>query len=135
MDVFRVNGGRALRGTVQARGAKNAALPIFAAALLTDEPVTITNVPDLSDIRFMAEIIRHLGAEAERVAPDTWRITAKRLTNRAPYDLAAVKVIVEEAGGRFTDREGVATHAHDTAISSNGVLHDVVLDALKVGDA
>ena len=87
MDVFRINGGRALRGTVCARGAKNAALPIFAGALLTDEPVTITNVPDLSDIRFMAEIIRHLGAEAERIAPDTWRITARKLTNRAPYDL------------------------------------------------
>ena len=42
-----------------------------------------------------------------------------------PYDLAAVKVIVEEAGGTFTDRHGVATHEHDTAISSNGLLHDV----------
>jgi len=47
-----------------------------------------------------------------------------------PYDLAAVKVIVEEAGGRFTDREGVATHEHDTAISSNGVLHAEVISAL-----
>ena len=48
-----------------------------------------------------------------------------------PYDLAAVKVIVEEAGGTFTDREGVATHEHDTAISSNGLLHAAVLDALR----
>ncbi len=40
-----------------------------------------------------------------------------------PYDLAAVKVIVEEAGGTFTDRHGEATHEHDTAISSNGLLH------------
>ena len=40
-----------------------------------------------------------------------------------PYDLAAVKVIVEEAGGTFTDRDGVATHEHDTAISTNGLLH------------
>ena len=87
MDVFRVTGGRPLHGTVPASGAKNAALPLFAAALLTDEPVTITNVPDLSDVRFMAEIIRHLGAEAERTAPDTWRITAKKLTHRAPYEL------------------------------------------------
>lgn len=48
----------------------------------------------------------------------------------APYDLAAVRLIVEEAGGRFTDRHGVATHDHDTAISTNGVLHDEVLRRL-----
>lgn len=48
----------------------------------------------------------------------------------APYDLAAVKPIVEAAGGTFTDRHGDATHEHDTAISSNGLLHDTVIDAL-----
>lgn len=47
-----------------------------------------------------------------------------------PYDLAAVKLIVEQAGGRFTDRHGVATHEHDTAISSNGLLHDAVIARL-----
>jgi histidinol-phosphatase len=41
----------------------------------------------------------------------------------APYDLAAVMVIVEEAGGTFTDRNGVRTFEHDTAVSSNGLLH------------
>jgi histidinol-phosphatase len=41
----------------------------------------------------------------------------------APYDLAAVMVVVEEAGGRFTDRDGVRTFRHDTAVSSNGLLH------------
>ena len=40
-----------------------------------------------------------------------------------PYDLAAVMVIVEEAGGTFTDRHGERTYEHDTAISSNGLLH------------
>lgn len=49
----------------------------------------------------------------------------------APYDLAAVRVIVEEAGGRFTDRFGNATHEHSTAISSNGALHDHVIDRLR----
>lgn len=87
MDVFRVKGGRPLHGTVTASGAKNAALPLFAAALLTDQPVTLSDVPDLSDVRFMAEIIRHLGAEVERTTPGTWRITAKTVDNRAPYEL------------------------------------------------
>jgi len=48
----------------------------------------------------------------------------------APYDIAAVKPIVEAAGGRLTDRLGNATHEHDTAISTNGHLHDEVLRAL-----
>ena len=48
----------------------------------------------------------------------------------APYDLAAIKPIVEAAGGRFTDRLGEATHEHDTAISSNGLLHDEVIGLL-----
>lgn len=48
-----------------------------------------------------------------------------------PYDLAAVRLIVEEAGGRFTDRFGNATHDHPTAISSNGRLHDHVVSMLS----
>ena len=47
-----------------------------------------------------------------------------------PYDVAAVRLIVEEAGGRFTDRFGTATHEADTAISTNGVLHDEVMALL-----
>lgn len=47
-----------------------------------------------------------------------------------PYDLAAVQVIVEEAGGRFTDRHGVRTFQHDSSISSNGLLHDVAVARL-----
>lgn len=49
----------------------------------------------------------------------------------APYDIAAVRLIVEEAGGRFTDRHGVATHDHDSAVSTNGVLHDEVIRRLS----
>ncbi len=48
----------------------------------------------------------------------------------APYDIAAVRLLVEEAGGRFTDREGVATHETGTAISTNGLLHAEVLRRL-----
>ena len=67
MEVFRIRGGVTLRGEVRASGSKNATLPAFAAALLTSEPCVIENVPDLSDIRFMAEILRHLGAEVEKL--------------------------------------------------------------------
>ncbi|MGE9296439.1 MAG: UDP-N-acetylglucosamine 1-carboxyvinyltransferase, partial [Puniceicoccales bacterium] len=61
MDVVRITGGRPLRGEVTVSGAKNACLPIFAATLLTEETCVIENVPDLSDLRFMAQIIENLG--------------------------------------------------------------------------
>jgi histidinol-phosphatase len=48
----------------------------------------------------------------------------------APYDIAAVKPIIEAAGGSLTDRHGVVTHTHDTAISTNRLLHDTVLAEL-----
>ena len=51
----------------------------------------------------------------------------------APYDIAAVRLLVEEAGGTFTDRHGVATHDSDTAISTNGRLHPEVLRRLAAG--
>lgn len=50
----------------------------------------------------------------------------------APYDLAAVRLVVTEAGGTFTDRHGEHTHEHDTAISSNGVLHTEVIRRLSM---
>jgi histidinol-phosphatase len=48
-----------------------------------------------------------------------------------PWDVAAIQVLVEEAGGRFTDLSGVATYAGGSALSSNGTLHDAALAALK----
>ncbi|TVR49224.1 MAG: UDP-N-acetylglucosamine 1-carboxyvinyltransferase [Puniceicoccaceae bacterium] len=87
MDVIHLKGGLPLHGRVAAGGAKNAALPIFAATLLTDEPVTIENVPDLSDIRFMAQILEHLGASVERKDAHSWVIQAASVESLAPYEL------------------------------------------------
>ncbi len=87
MDVIRIQGGQPLSGTVRVSGAKNAALPILAATLLTDQACTIENVPDLSDVRFMAEILRYMGASVEQLDPHTWRIEAKSIDSTAPYEL------------------------------------------------
>ena len=87
MDVFRVTGNGPLNGSVAVGGAKNAALPLLAASLLTKDTVRLQNVPDLSDIRFMVEIMRHVGARVESPEPGTWEITAKDLTHTAPYEL------------------------------------------------
>jgi UDP-N-acetylglucosamine 1-carboxyvinyltransferase len=87
MDTFYVKGGSSLRGEITVGGAKNAALPIFAATLLTDEPCIIENVPGLSDIKFMAEILSTIGADVQEIKPNTWRIHAKKISHVAPYDL------------------------------------------------
>jgi UDP-N-acetylglucosamine 1-carboxyvinyltransferase len=63
MDRIRINGGARLNGEIAISGAKNAALPLMAACLLTEEPLVLSNVPWLADVAFMAELLRNLGAE------------------------------------------------------------------------
>jgi UDP-N-acetylglucosamine 1-carboxyvinyltransferase len=87
MDVFRVTGNGPLQGKVAVSGAKNAALPLLAASLLSADPVRLKNVPNLSDIRFMIEIMRHVGAKVTKSEPGTWEIHAQELTHIAPYEL------------------------------------------------
>jgi UDP-N-acetylglucosamine 1-carboxyvinyltransferase len=90
MDKLLIRGGRPLKGEVQISGAKNAALPQLCAALLTDEPVTLHNVPQLQDVATMLKLLRHMGATAERHAEraDELRIDAAHIgAPEAPYDL------------------------------------------------
>jgi UDP-N-acetylglucosamine 1-carboxyvinyltransferase len=61
MDRIRVTGGRRLKGEIPISGAKNAALPLMAAALLTDDALTLSNVPNLADVVYMADVLRQLG--------------------------------------------------------------------------
>src|SRR6202453_4565757 len=60
MDRFKIHGGKKLNGTVQISGAKNAALPAMAAALLTSDPVTLQNIPRVRDIITMAKLLAHM---------------------------------------------------------------------------
>ncbi|MGE9290815.1 MAG: UDP-N-acetylglucosamine 1-carboxyvinyltransferase [Puniceicoccales bacterium] len=87
MDVIRVEGGRPLKGRITAGGAKNSVLPIFAACILTDRECVIRNVPDLSDVRYMARILEHLGVSVVEEGEGTWRICAKQVQPEAPYEL------------------------------------------------
>jgi UDP-N-acetylglucosamine 1-carboxyvinyltransferase len=86
MESLLIKGGVPLRGEVQISGAKNAALPIMAATLLTGEPCVIRRVPDLSDVKFMGEILTCLGAEV-RFQGDSVRIQARKIKASADYDL------------------------------------------------
>ena len=73
---------------VRASGAKNAALPIIAAALLTADEVVLHNVPDLADVRTMGKLLTGMGVQFERISSDTVRIKANAVTStEAPYDL------------------------------------------------
>ncbi|MDP3721876.1 MAG: UDP-N-acetylglucosamine 1-carboxyvinyltransferase [Candidatus Omnitrophota bacterium] len=89
MDKLLVRSNGPLRGRVTVSGAKNAALPIMAACLLTEEPSTIEGVPPVTDVILMAEILRRLGVEVT-VAGDRLAIRPERYTGTAtPYDLVS----------------------------------------------
>ncbi len=66
MDKFVIEGGRALKGQVRCAGSKNSVLPILAASLLTDEPLSVPNAPQLADVEAMLDLLRDLGASAVR---------------------------------------------------------------------
>ncbi|MCC7374393.1 MAG: UDP-N-acetylglucosamine 1-carboxyvinyltransferase [Verrucomicrobiales bacterium] len=86
MDAFRIRGGRPLRGEIEISGSKNAALPIMSAALLTRERCVIRRVPNLSDVRFMGDILKSLGAHVE-FQGDTVIIEAKDIHEFGDYEL------------------------------------------------
>ena len=87
MDIFRISGGSPLHGKVKVSGSKNSALPLFAASLLTDEETILDNVPDLSDVNFMAEILAELGADVTRMSSNSWSIKPSSIVHYAPYEL------------------------------------------------
>jgi len=88
MDKLLITGGRPLEGEVRVSGAKNAALPIMCAALLTAKPLVLTNVPRLADVSTAAGLLRQMGVAVERSADGLMTLQAARITNRvAPYEL------------------------------------------------
>jgi UDP-N-acetylglucosamine 1-carboxyvinyltransferase len=87
MDKLVIQGGQPLKGDVRISGAKNAALPILCAALLTREPLTLTNVPDLNDIQTMLRLLAQMGVKVEQ-AGDRVTLDASSLDNpTAPYEM------------------------------------------------
>ena len=104
MDKIIVEGGRTLKGEVRISGAKNAALPILIASLLTDGINTFSNVPQLQDIHSTALLLENLGARVETKA-DTVRIDAGgQIKYEAEYDLVRkmrASVLVLAAGGQI----------------------------------
>jgi len=84
MEKFIIEGGVPLSGEVTPAGNKNAALPLVAACLLTDQPVVLHNIPQIQDVRVMRNLLESLGADIQDLGATSWRITCRNLR---PADL------------------------------------------------
>lgn len=127
MSTLLIEGGRRIEGRVDVEGNKNAALPLIAACLLTDEWCTLTNMPRIADVEVMARLLLDLGAEVEGIGSTTLRIRCEHVTKDEP-DSALVgrlrgsvlllgpllarrgRAIVAPPGGDFPARRSIKTH-------------------------
>ena len=129
MESFVIEGGRPLTGAVRAAGNKNAALPIIAACLLTDEPVTLRNVPAIRDVETMLELVADLGADVDRLGDGEVRVHAGASIRReldeelcrqirasillsGPLLAREGEAIVPPPGGDVIGRRRLDTHIH-----------------------
>ena len=109
MDKLVIEGGAALRGEVRVSGAKNAALPILCAALLTPEPLTLANVPRLNDVRTMQSLLSQMGVKVETGEPGQVTLEAATIDwPLAPYELVKTMRASILALGPLVARTGEA---------------------------
>ena len=136
VEAFVIEGARPLRGRVKAAGNKNGALPILAACLLTDEPVTLANVPRIRDVEVMLELIGTLGVEADWIGPNEVRVHAADIATveldeelcrkirtsillAGPLLARCGRASVAPPGGDVIGRRRIDTHIH--ALTELGV--------------
>ncbi len=137
---FVVKGGRKLSGTIRPAGNKNAALPIIAAALISDQPVYLENVPRIGDVETLADLVRSTGAHCEWSGPNSLHIHAKTVVAgnldprlcariRASILLAAPmlgrcgEVTLSPPGGDVIGRRRLDTHFH--VLSALGATYEL----------
>lgn len=150
MSTLLIEGGHRLQGHVSVGGNKNAALPLLAACLLTDEECVLTNVPRISDVEVMARLLLDVGAEVEGIGTTTLRVRAATVRKHSP-DRALVgrlrgsvlllgpllartgRAHIAPPGGDFPARRTISTHIEALlamgARDSGGPDHE-----LEVGD-
>jgi len=100
MEKFIIEGGQPIFGAVTPSGNKNAALPLLAACLLTDEPVTLRNLPAIGDITTMGELLSDVGVSIEKLDPNTWRVHARdiRTSKLNPHLFGRIRGSITLAG-------------------------------------
>ena len=155
MEEFVIEGGIPLQGEVTPSGNKNAALPLLAACLLTDEPVVLRNVPQIRDVLAMRKLIESLGAQIEELDTHTWQITTRELTashldpdlcRRIRASILVAGPVLARAGGlrlpppggdvigrRRVDTHILALHALGAKIDYNRVF-DIQASELRGAD-
>ena len=110
MEKLLIEGGHPISGTLIPSGNKNAALPLLAACLLTEEPVTLRNMPDIGDVQTMAGIVDDIGADVTQLGPHTWRVHAHdiRTTELSPELFGRIRGSITLAGPMLA-RTGAVT--------------------------
>ena len=156
MNQYLIEGGHPINGTVRASGNKNAALPCIAAAILTDEPVILRNIPEIEDVQVMFSIYRALGGEVNHTAQNTYELKLGDIkTSEIPLEYARKirasilfagpllartgKVILPPPGGDVIGRRRLDTHflalkELGAEVDFNGAIHFTVPSALKGED-
>ena len=138
MSTLVIEGGKRIEGRVDVEGNKNAALPLIAACLLTDEWCTLHNMPRIADVEVMARLLLDVGADVEGIGSTTLRIRCANITKDEP-DSALVgrlrgsvlllgpllarrgRAIVAPPGGDFPARRSIKTHLE--ALTAMGAVH------------
>ena len=127
MIEYHVEGGFPIKGTIHASGNKNAALPCIAACLLTPEPVSLDNIPEIQDTAVMIEILKSLGVSVEHLKKNTWKITCDTIEKTeippelskkirgsilfaGPLAARCGKAVMAPPGGDVIGRRRVDTH-------------------------
>lgn len=145
MEKFIIEGGRPLSGTVTPSGNKNAALPLLAATLLTDEPVTLHNLPSIGDVATMGELLSDVGVSVDKLDANTWRVHARdirtselspelfglirgSITLAGPMLARTGRVRLPRPGGDVIGRRRVDTHflalsALGAEVDTDGTFH------------
>ncbi|MBI4266093.1 MAG: UDP-N-acetylglucosamine 1-carboxyvinyltransferase [Acidobacteria bacterium] len=143
MSTLLIEGGHRLQGRVAVEGNKNAALPLLAACLLTEDECVLTNVPRIGDVEVMARLLLDLGAEVEGIGSTTLRVRTPHVTTYAP-DRALVgrlrgsvlllgpllartgRAHIAPPGGDFPARRSISTHLE--ALAEMGARHSAAAD-------
>ena len=129
--ILKIQGGVPLKGTIEISGAKNSALPLMVACLLTDKPLTLTNVPNLADIRTITQVLEVLGVTAE-VNGSTRTLNAANITSTtAPYDLVKTMRASVLVLGPLVARYGTAKVSLPGGCALGARAVDVHLEGLR----
>ena len=135
MDRIAITGGTQLEGEIPISGAKNSAIKLMAASLLTDEPLRLTNMPRLADTRFLGQLLRRLGVEIAETDGDQGAetlLTTREITSAiAPYELVRQMRASFNVLGPLVARTGQAKVSLPGGCTIGARPVDLHLDALK----